>query len=412
MLFKTFDNGLVLLYEKNKVSKNDSFHINVLTGSALETKNELGLNHLVEHLMFKSSYKRTTKQIAGELEEQGALVNAWTNYDNVCFHFTCLPDKLDKCAEIYADMLFNKNIKQDEFEREKSVVCQEIKMYEDDFVATNETNYFDYFWNMKDVAGTTESVMGFKLKKVNDFISRHYVPCNMVISVCSHLSFKKICKIVDNYFGIQQNPSDYVFLRDEWKNRKVFKRNHFGEIYKQKKKTAQVQTLHAFYLPNINRTLISYYENILSDGLSAILFNEVREKYGLCYSIHAEAVTLYPEVFNRNRCNILFIKSSTEKKYLNKYLEVLPQVISNLPKLLKDSDIERAINIQKTLDLKASDIAMYNFFKYLNPNIDYSLGKTLKDEWKYIYKNRKKLAIEGMDILKCLRYDVAILGNI
>ena len=114
MKIKTLENGLVVLYEKNKVSNKDAFYVNVLTGSALENDNEKGINHLVEHLMFKASHKRTTKQISEELEQQGAIVNAWTNYDSVCFHFECLPEKLNKCAEIYADMLLNKNINKKE----------------------------------------------------------------------------------------------------------------------------------------------------------------------------------------------------------------------------------------------------------------------------------------------------------
>lgn len=416
MKTKVFDNGLVLLYEKNTIHQNDCFMINILTGSALETKKEYGINHLVEHLMFKASKKRTTRQISEELERQGAIINAWTNYDNVCFHFTCLPSKLSICAEIYADMIFNKAIPENEFNQEKNVVCQEIKMYEDDFEATNETNYFEHFWNMKDVAGTVESVQAITLKQVNTFIKERYVPANMVISVCSHLSFNKICKIVKGYFGNQTNPDDYIDLRAEWNTCKAYKRQNFNTQFKQKKKTAQVQVLHAFYVPGENLlpqspVLYAYYNMLLSGGLSSILFREIREKHGVCYRIWSQTMTLYPAVFNKNGISLLTIRSSTEKSNLKLYLTELDKTMKALPQLITDADIEKTINAFKTSGIKASQVALHNFYLYCNPNT-ITFGKTLKDEFKYIERHAEELALTGMDILSSLKYDVSILGNI
>jgi predicted Zn-dependent peptidase len=411
MKTKTFKNGLVLLYEKNKECHVDAFHVNVLTGSALETSKQLGINHLVEHLMFKSSNKRTTQQISEELERQGAIINAWTNYDNVCFHFCCLPEKIDKCAEIYADMLFNKDISQSEFDKEKLVVCQEIAMYKDDYPATNDTNYFENFWGMGDVAGTTESVSGTTLKQVNNFIKRRYVPANMVISVCSKLSFRKVCSIVEKYFGSIDNPEDYVNLRDEWKSRRVFTRQNFGKPFIQKNKATQVQVLHAFYLPKQSPVLNDLYRMVLSSGLASILFREVREKYGLCYRIKAEDVMLLPNVFNNNQPDVLFVRSSMEKQHLKTYLEVLPEVFKRLPELLTSADLERVVNIKKTQETSSVDIALHNFFKYLNPEI-YYLGKDLRSEEKHIFNNAEEYAKAGCEIMKNANYDVAILGNV
>ena len=407
----TFDNGLVLLYEKNKYSHTDTFTVNVLTGSALETEKQLGINHLVEHLMFKSTFKRTTAEISEELERQGAIINAWTNYDNVCFHFHCLAEKLDTCAEIYADMLFNKNITLQEFTKEKSVVCQEIAMYKDDYEATNETNYYDYFWNMKDVAGTEESVSNFTLREVNTFIKRRYVPANMVVSVCSKLSFKQIFKIVEKYFGKQENPEDYVNLREEWKTRKVFKLQHNGEVHLQKNKAVQVQVLHAFYLPKQSPIVNKLYKMLLSSGLASILFREIREKYGVCYGIHASNITLFPNIFNKEQPDVIVVQSSMEKKHLKTYLEVLPKVFKNLPEIIKDTDLERVVNIRKTCELDSVDIAMHNFFKYLNPEIDYQ-GRNLNKEIKFIFNNAEEYSKTGIELLKSAPFDVTILGNI
>ena len=417
MKTKTLSNGLVILYEKNTVNNKDAFHVNVLTGSALEGPKEKGINHLVEHLMFKASHKRTTKQISEELEQQGAIINAWTNYDNVCFHFECLPEKLEKCAEIYADMLLNKNLNKEEFEKEKSVVCQEIAMYEDDFEATNESNYYREFLGMEDVAGSIKSVKSITLKQVNEFIANRYVPANMVISVCSHLSFNKIVKIIEKYFGMNYKyESSHMDLRQRWYNTKstAFNLNIKKKSpYKQKKDTAQVQVLHAYYMPDMIATqrMLDLYENVLSAGLSAVLFREVREKYGVCYSINAEFVTLFPHVFNDKLPQILLIKSSTEKKHLKKYLEAVNKVITNLPKIITDKDVERAVNFASTIGLKSTDIAKDNFFRYCNPMYNPCDCNVTKEN-KLVKKSAKQIVKDITNRLFVADCDIAVLGNI
>ena len=417
MKIQSLENGLVILYEKNKVSNKDAFCINVLTGSALENDNEKGINHLVEHLMFKASHKRTTKQISEELEQQGAIVNAWTNYDNVCFHFECLPNKIDKCAEIYADMLLNKNLNKEEFEKEKSVVCQEIAMYEDDFEATNESNYYREFLGMEDVAGSIKSVKAITLKQVNEFVANRYVPANMVISVCSHLSFNKIVKIIKKYFGMNYKYElSHIDLRQRWHNTKdiAFNLNTKKKSpYKQKKNTAQVQVLHAFYLHDtmVSPQILDVFEKVLSAGLSAVLFREVREKYGVCYSIYADCVSLYPQVFNDELPQIVLIKSSTEKKHLKRYMKAIKEVITNLPKIITDVDIERAINVTDTIGLKSNEIAMNNFFWYCNP--DYQVYNTsVTRESKLIKKNAKSIIKSLANRMSVADCDISVLGNI
>lgn len=411
MKTKTYKNGLVLLYQKNKTSQADSFHVNVLTGSALETASQYGINHLVEHLMFKSSYKRTTEQISEELEAQGALINAWTNYDNVCFYFDCCPDNLSKCAEIYADMLFNKNMTQSEFEKEKSVVCQEIAMYKDLYDATNEDNYFEHFWDMKPVIGTTESVTNTTLKKVNNFISRRYVPANMVISVFSHLSFNKICKIVNEYYGKVQNPDNYLDLRSEWKSKKVFKRINNESIHKVKNKAAQVQVIHAFNLPKNTPTVNAFYRLLLSSGMNSVLFREIREKHGFCYSISADFVDLLQGKFNENQNNVLLIRSSMEKQHLKPYLETLPKVLNDLETIITNNDKIRVINTQKTQGLKAHQYCYDMLFRYLNPDMPFN-KKDMDKDMAYTAKNIQSLVFDQLNTFKGVKYEVAILGNI
>ena len=314
-----FKNGLVLLYEKNKYSNLDSFQVNVCTGSLLEKKDEYGINHLIEHLIFKSTKKRTTQQISTELEITGANINAWTNYSNVRFYFDVLPKHLEKCAEIYADMLFNKDIKLSEFKMERDVVCQELAMYEDHPDAINEENWWKQFYNWEPVGGTIKSVKAITLGKVNRYIEKYYNPQNMVISVCSKLSFWSIKKIVAKYYGCIENREGAVTPEDAWtfmsyQGRRMFSPSDVfkKEIYKKKKKTSQVQIAYGYDMKNFNPEDIEFLNNILSDGLSSILYREIREKYGLCYGFHVDTDLYFNKKVMEDQNYVSMIKASTE----------------------------------------------------------------------------------------------------
>jgi len=152
-------------------------------------------------------------------------------------------------------------------------------------------------------------------------------------------------------------------------------------------------------------------DRVLSAGLSAVLFREVREKYGVCYSIYAEFVTLYPHEFNDKLPQILLIKSSTEKKHLKKYLEAVNKVISNLPNIITNTDIERAVNITNTVGLKSTDIASGNFFRYCNPMYN-PCDCTVTKEDKLVKKSAKQIVKDITNRLFIADCDITVLGNI
>jgi hypothetical protein len=96
---------------------------------------------------------------------------------------------------------------------------------------------------------------------------------------------------------------------------------------------------------------------------------------------------------------------------LKTYLEVLPEVFKRLPELITPADLERVVNIRKTQEISSVDLAHDNFFRYLNPEINY-YGKDLKSEIKHVFNNAEEFAKAGCEIMKNARYDVTILGNV
>lgn len=364
-----FNNGLVLIYEKNKVSKLDSFQINVKTGSILEKENEKGINHLVEHLMFKSTKTRTTEEIATQLEVMGANINAYTSYSNVCYGFDILSEKLEKSAEIYSDMLFNKNITKDEFLMEKEVVCQEIAMGKDMPSISNGRNWYKTFFGWDDIAGTIKSVKKITLAQVNRFINNYYTPKNMILSVCSKLSFNKIKRIVNKNFG-QDNINDFVNLDMLWAESKnanttpVYK----NKIQLKKEKTAQVQIIHGYNASDLTDIQLQFCSDVLSAGLSSLLVREVREKQGLCYSIGSCFYNFENKTILDNYNKLFLIMSSTEKQNIERYKKVLSTTIADIKNIVTEEDIVRVKNKYKSSSEQASLCAVFNYINYTEFN--------------------------------------------
>lgn len=366
-----FENGLVLLYERNWTAKLDSFNVNVNTGSLLESEKEKGINHLVEHLMFKSTKTRTTLQISKELESTGAQINAYTDYDNVCFYFNALPEYVKKCAEIYSDMIFNKFILPEEFLSEKDVVLQEIAMYEDYPSSVNSDFWFKEFYGWDSIAGTRKSVKSITLNQVNNFIKRFYVPQNMVVSICSSLPYYKIKAIVKKNFGTKSNIGG-VLASDRWNSLSIkpYELKKISSIAIKKKNTSQVQLAFGILCPDVYNAEIDAEHaavcKFFSGGLSSILLKEIREKLGLCYSIRMDSYSLCHKDLMKKYPALTFISTSTEKQNVKKCIKEISKLIfsKDVSAYITETDVERVQNDIKSQNVSSQDIAEYNFTRF------------------------------------------------
>lgn len=382
MKITKLQNGLTILYEHNKVSPIDTLQVYVSTGSILEEKHEHGITHLVEHLMFKSTKKRTSDEITRDLETCGARVNAWTSFDATCFYFDALPENVEKCTEIYADMLMNKQITPEEFKLEKSVVCQEIAMYDDDPASVNEDNWFAKALGWESISGKRSEVSRITLEQANKFIKERYAPQNITVSVCTHLSYWKMLRILKKNFGEYTNEGAKV-MSDLWaihasiKQKKTFTKK--VEKITKKRDTTQVQLCYSFPVPKMSPLLLEFTTSVLARGLSSVLTNEIREKRGLCYDIHAAIESITNPYITNVVPFLLKVVSSTESKHVKEFTETLPNIIRNAATLISETDLQRIKNINKMKLLSASTAATHNYFCYCHPDLKMkSLAKETK----------------------------------
>lgn len=420
MKITKLSNGLTVIYEHAKDTPHDTFQVYVNVGSVLEGKKERGLNHLVEHLMFKSTNKRTSAEITRDLEICGARVNAWTSYDNVCFYFDTLSENMDTCVEIYADMLMNKKITWGEFELEKMIVCQEIAMYQDEPESVNEDNWFHKFFGWEPIAGKQSVVSKFTLSQVNEYIKAYYVPQNMTISAYTKIPYHKFIKMVRKHFGKYTNEGGRLAKKD-WEQycqenaKEVFGKEDgsykVGKIVK-KRDTAQVQLCYGFPVPIMNPLKLEFCSMVMSHGLSSILTNEIREKRGLCYGISAVVENVISPHLTSYIPFLLKITSSTEAENIKEFKKVLPVVVKNLPDLVTQNDITRVKNANKMKKVVPSTVATHNFFAYQHPELKL---KPIHKEIKNLQKMTLKEVIELFETIvnyKSGSYNYAMLGDI
>lgn len=282
---KIYKNGLKLVVDKMDNYESVAFHMFVKTGSVNEKEGNYGISHFIEHMLFKGTTTRSSLDISKSLDSIGANVNAYTDKEETVYFTKSTSDNVEKCVEILSDMFFNSVFDPKEMVREKKVVIEEIKMYDDDApskseLLVNQAFYSDNPFGL-DVAGTIKSVKGIKREQILDYLKTYYVPQNMTISFAGNISFEDAEKFVEKYFMpyFKQNGKDC---------KNSFKTSKKVNYIKSYKDNAQSQVCISF--AGLERNDKEQYISKIFDvafglGMSSILFQRIREKLGLVYNI-------------------------------------------------------------------------------------------------------------------------------
>lgn len=261
----------------------------VKTGSRNEDEKVGGISHFLEHMVFKGSPKRpTAREISAAVDAIGGEFNAATSKDWTNFYIKASKANLETAMDVLSDMVLNPLLKEDEIEREKGTIVQEIRMYED----TPMMHIGDVFEELvfngtqlgMDTAGSEKTVMGIKREDFVDYRKIHYQPENMLVTIAGGIDEKDVLKLVAKYFGDikkqKQVPGDKFQTFDLKQKTPGFKL--------QTKKSEQAHMILGFmgdgrtYEKRFSQSLLSI---ILGGGMSSRLFIEVRERRGLAYSV-------------------------------------------------------------------------------------------------------------------------------
>jgi predicted Zn-dependent peptidase len=278
----TCKNGVRIVLEKIPTVRSVAIGVWIHTGSRNETESNNGISHFLEHMLFKGTTTRSAREIAESFDSIGGQVNAFTSKEYTCYYAKVLDEHVKYALDILADMFFNSTFVEEELKKEKNVVYEEIKMYEDtpdDIVhdlltkVTYENHPLGY-----PILGTEQTLSSFTGDTLRQYVKEHYTPENVVISIAGNVD-ESFISTVEQYFGSYEGKSDRQDV-----HKPVFHANHTAR----KKETEQAHLCLGYKgleVGNENIYSLIVLNNILGGSMSSRLFQEVREQRGLAYSV-------------------------------------------------------------------------------------------------------------------------------
>lgn len=280
------NNGLRVVVENIEYVNSVSVGLWVENGSRNENTCNSGISHFIEHMLFKGTHDRTAKQIAEAIEDVGGQMNAFTGKEATCYYIKALDTHLELSLDILSDMLFNSNFAEDDMEKEKSVVFEEINMSEDSPEDVLIDLHTKAIWNEDSISlpilGTMDTVKSFSRKMILEYIDSYYIPENSVISISGKFDMKNIENLLEKYFGNWHTKNKNI---TNYSSPDIF--NHH---YYRKKDIEQLHIslgIPGVEIGNDDTYTLILLSNILGGGASSKLFQKVREELGLCYSIYS-----------------------------------------------------------------------------------------------------------------------------
>ena len=325
------DNGLRVVTQNMPGLETVSMGIWNAVGGRDEVEANNGVAHLLEHMAFKGTLTKNALQIAETIEDVGGDINAYTSKEITAYYVKLLADDLHYGVDILTDILQNSAFAEDELNRERGVIIQEIGMYLD----TPDDMIFDY-WQEKafpnqpmgrSILGKTDIIKNITREEVKGFMTNHYNPNKMIISAAGKINHDKFVEM------IKKSCTNLPVGNSN--NRK--KANYLSGEYREEKKLEQVHLLLGF--EGIDYHHDDYYSllvfsSLLGGGMSSRLFQEIREKRGLVYGISSFS-SAYTDT------GMFGIYCGTGENQIQELMPVLCNELNTSPSSISDKEITR-----------------------------------------------------------------------
>ena len=320
---KRYANGLRLIVKQMQGLMSVTMGILVGAGACFETDKEDGISHFIEHMQFKGTKKRNAFEISDAFDRLGAQVNAFTGKDITCYYSKCTSDHTAHCFELLSDLFLNSIFPEEEMDREKGVVCEEISMNEDtpedlclDLLSRAYYGKENYGRN---ILGTSKNVKSFTVEDIANYKKARYCPQNIVISFAGGVDKDTAQALVESYFGhleegaFEARKPVLQFAKQSLVKTKPIEQAHLGIAYAAMPRGDKLEDA------------ISAVNGVLGGTMSARLFQEVREKRGLAYSVYSY-VSPYAE------CGSQVIYAGVNPTQVQAAYEAIGNVIEDIKK--------------------------------------------------------------------------------
>lgn len=287
--YYTLANGLKIILSRTPSRVTYSgVYINV--GSRDEAGADEGMAHFIEHSLFKGTEHRRAYHILNRIDGVGGELNAFTTKEETCVYASSLSEHLERCLELFADILFHSTFPQHEIEKERDVVLEEINSYNDSPAELIYDQYEELAYEghplAHNILGSKRNVKRFTPESIKRFMRSNYTPSRMVVTVSGDVKFDRLVRLCEKYFGSYENHPSAV-------DRSLRPRFQVFDRYVNRH-THQAHLLLGCEAPDVyhgDKTAFTLLNNILGGpAMNSRLNVAVRERYGFCYSIESQYV--------------------------------------------------------------------------------------------------------------------------
>ncbi|MDR3607284.1 MAG: pitrilysin family protein [Oligoflexia bacterium] len=363
-----FPNGLTLVTERMPGFRSISMGAWVKTGTRHESTKEAGVSHFLEHMLFKGTHRRTALEIAREIDRVGGDFNAFTAREHTCFHLFMLDRDVALGADILSDVLLNSTFDSKELDRERKVILQEIVMVDE---APEELAHDLYYEKIfpdhglgRPILGTVKSIRGMKRREIVGYFHARYQPEDLIISVAGDVSHEALVKKLK------------PLMRSRWPGRKSCARTssrHEVPRFQPGKWWAarELEQVHLVWgvrgpKATASDRYAAYLLNVyLGDGMSSSLFQEIREKNALAY-------TVYSSLSAFEDTGVFSVYAATSPHKVSLCLQLIEKCVNELrTRLLKKSEMKSIKDSVKGSILLSTDSVESRMFSIARNELVY-----------------------------------------
>ena len=362
------ENGIPVVMEPISGVRSLAVGVWVKVGSRYETRDENGISHFLEHMFFKGTKKRTTKDISVDIDSLGGDLNAFTSRENTAFYIKVLDEHINQGVDLLSDIFVNSVFPEDELEKEKKIIREEIKMVED----TPDDYIHDLFnltvWGQEGIGqpilGLRETIASFTRDQVLSHIKKYYGTKDIVISCAGNFQQEEMIALLNRRFGGLRHGSTPKKGVGPGFQRNV-------KVYSKEMSEAHI----CIGVPGVSQVSEERYaffvlNTILGAGVSSRLFQEIREKRGLAYSVYS-FTSSYLDT------GLWGVYAGVSKKRIREVAELIIAEMRDFSHTLTEAELQRAKNHLKgnlILGLESTNSRMNNlarqeiyFGRYISP---------------------------------------------
>lgn len=319
----THPSGIRIVTEFNPSVRSVSVGIWVKTGSRNERNQLAGITHFLEHMLFKGTDNRSAFDIVQNVESVGGYLNAFTSSEYTCYYVRCLDTEFGTAMDVLSDMVQHPLFPEEEIEKEKKVVIEEMKMYRDnpdDYVFENFTGQmFDQHPLGRPIIGYEETVSAFTREDLIGYVRERYIPANIIVAAAGNVNHDHVTELVSKHFDTFYDGNGVT------ETRQILTHYERSEktLYRPIEQTHFVTGRRSLANDDPDRYKLLLVNTILGGGMSSRLHQNIREKYGYCYAISS---------FNQayTDTGMFGVYVGTDKEYVSHVRELIRKEFSAL----------------------------------------------------------------------------------